>query len=196
VSAFRESAAAGRREGVRNLIMDAAIELCLEKGYDEVSVEDVANSVGMSTRTFYRYFSSKREIMVAFSLRSAAYLPRAILARPDGETPVEGVFRAASEWDDSVDRTYWALIEIPRRRPVPGDEWEGAIHVSFRAMVAEAIETRWPGQTNAMLLAGVIVGVKDAVGDQTIATREDRRPRMRSALEELRAAFAETPTPL
>jgi AcrR family transcriptional regulator len=41
----------------------AALELFAERGYDQTTVADVAERAGVTERTFYRYFTDKREVL-------------------------------------------------------------------------------------------------------------------------------------
>ncbi len=47
----------------RRELLDAAIELFCEKGYDNTSVNDIINRVGVSKGAFYYYFASKEEVL-------------------------------------------------------------------------------------------------------------------------------------
>ena len=49
--------------GTRKLIFDASIMLFSTKGYEEVSVRDIANAVGIKPASIYNHFSSKDEIL-------------------------------------------------------------------------------------------------------------------------------------
>jgi AcrR family transcriptional regulator len=49
---------------VREQIIDAALALFEERGYDAVTVEQIALSVGMSGRKLHRYFASKDDIVL------------------------------------------------------------------------------------------------------------------------------------
>jgi AcrR family transcriptional regulator len=52
-----------RRQQAIDEIAGVAHELFLRKGFDRVSVEDIADAAGCSARTFYRYFGSKEEVL-------------------------------------------------------------------------------------------------------------------------------------
>lgn len=44
-------------------IMDKALELFIEKGYDNTSINEIVNSLSIAKGTFYHYFTSKEEIL-------------------------------------------------------------------------------------------------------------------------------------
>jgi mycofactocin system transcriptional regulator len=68
----------------------AAQQLFLEKGFDETSVEDIASAVGVSRRTFFRYFPTKADVLWVESPSELARL-RENLAADDGSAPYEQV---------------------------------------------------------------------------------------------------------
>lgn len=53
------------QEERRKEIMDAATRLFKEKGYEQTIVSDIVSSVNVSQGTFYNYFKSKDDILVA-----------------------------------------------------------------------------------------------------------------------------------
>jgi AcrR family transcriptional regulator len=44
-------------------IEEAALRLFQQQGYEQTSIQDIADAVMMSTRTFFRYFASKEEVL-------------------------------------------------------------------------------------------------------------------------------------
>ena len=65
---------------VRNSIFDVAIELFAAKGFDETTVEEVAQAAGVSRASFFRYFSSKDDLLAQNVLRYGDALTAAIKA--------------------------------------------------------------------------------------------------------------------
>ena len=56
--------ARGRRPSTsRRDVARAALELFARQGYDETSIDEIAAAVGVSRRTFFRYYDSKREVV-------------------------------------------------------------------------------------------------------------------------------------
>src|SRR5215470_11360629 len=45
-------------------IEETALRLFLQQGYEQTSIQDIADVVMMSPRTFFRYFASKEEVLV------------------------------------------------------------------------------------------------------------------------------------
>ncbi len=86
-----------RRRLVQDEIARIAIRLFLERGYDAVSVEEIAASAGMSGRTFFRYFSTKDEVLRRYRRSLRDLLVRVLQARPDGEGPVAALRTAYAQ---------------------------------------------------------------------------------------------------
>jgi AcrR family transcriptional regulator len=83
---------AGKQQLVRSAIWEAATDLFGEKGYDETTVEDIAEKAGVSRRSFFRYFASKSELMAFGVMGYGAAVTDAIQACPASASPRE-VFR-------------------------------------------------------------------------------------------------------
>jgi AcrR family transcriptional regulator len=50
---------------VQSTIEETALQLFQQKGYEQTSIQDIADAVMMSSRTFFRYFASKEEVIFA-----------------------------------------------------------------------------------------------------------------------------------
>jgi AcrR family transcriptional regulator len=83
-----------RRERNADEIRHAAMSLFAERGYAAVTVEDIAREVGISERTFFRYFSSKDHLLVAEAGRRLDVI-RQSLATQDDELDVWSALRNA-----------------------------------------------------------------------------------------------------
>lgn len=94
-----ESLVERRRRLVRADIGRVAVELFAERGFDDVTVDDIAAAAGTSPRTFFRYFTTKDEVVLAYERHLQARLVAAVAARPPSEGPVTALreaFRATS----------------------------------------------------------------------------------------------------
>ena len=52
-----------RKQDTREALEDAALRRFATDGYDETSVDEIAADAGVSTRTFFRYFATKDEVL-------------------------------------------------------------------------------------------------------------------------------------
>ncbi len=77
----------------QDAIIDAALHLFEAKGYDAVSVEEIAAAADVSPRTFYRYFPAKEDVLLGAPDAGEA-TRRALAERLPGESDVDFVARA------------------------------------------------------------------------------------------------------
>ncbi|WP_161600522.1 TetR/AcrR family transcriptional regulator [Mycolicibacterium hodleri] len=54
-----------KKERTRASLIDAAVDLCLRRGYENTTIEDIAAAADVSPRTFARYFTAKDAVFVA-----------------------------------------------------------------------------------------------------------------------------------
>lgn len=107
----------GRRERkkleTREALLEAATELFQTKGYDATTIEEIAERVDVSARTFFRYFASKDEVYMASEAKFAPGVTQRKLiamvselrARPASEpvlTALRKATRAALETGEST----------------------------------------------------------------------------------------------
>lgn len=76
----------------RQRVIDAAMELGAEGGYDAVQMRDVAARAGVAMGTVYRYFKSKDHLLAAVLVHWAEMLERQLAQSPArGDNGVERV---------------------------------------------------------------------------------------------------------
>ena len=92
--AVAESLPARRRRLIRADIERVAMRMFLERGFDAVPVDEIAAAVGMSARTFFRYYDTKDEILRSYQRGLTDALVDAFAAQPDDTSAVTAL-RAA-----------------------------------------------------------------------------------------------------
>jgi AcrR family transcriptional regulator len=76
----------------RNRVIDAAMELAAEGGYDAVQMRDVATRAQVALGTIYRYFSSKDHLLAACQVELwRSQVERLKQRPPEGDTPAARV---------------------------------------------------------------------------------------------------------
>jgi AcrR family transcriptional regulator len=83
-----------KRQLVRDEIAGAAWELFGRDGYEATTVEQIARQAGISRRSFFRYYSSKEDVVVGTSDAIADEFLAAVAARPAGEAPLFSIREA------------------------------------------------------------------------------------------------------
>jgi AcrR family transcriptional regulator len=121
-TAATDPAPTGRRERkkqrTREAIVDAAFTLFADKGFEATTVEEIADLVDVSSRTFFRYFSSKEDVVLTFQEEQFAAIMAAIAARPADEPVITAmrnagvaVMRAYEEGDSGFDPKKFGCVQ-------------------------------------------------------------------------------------
>jgi AcrR family transcriptional regulator len=86
-----------KKQRTRAMLVDAAVKLCLEHGYDDTTVEQIAAAAEVSPRTFSRYFPTKEAVVVAVieDLTNAAAAELAAI--PRSVPPLPAIARAHAD---------------------------------------------------------------------------------------------------
>lgn len=76
----------------RRRIIDTAMELAAEGGYEAVQMREVAARADVALGTLYRYFPSKEQLLVAAMSEQVTSMRQRLADRqPEGETPAQRV---------------------------------------------------------------------------------------------------------
>ncbi len=84
---------ARKRQKAREKIVEAAYALFAERGFDAVTVTDIAERAEVGRTTFFRYFGDKQEVVFADEQQHADLLAAVGAADGDGE-PIAGLAAA------------------------------------------------------------------------------------------------------
>jgi AcrR family transcriptional regulator len=77
--------------GAAGRLAEAALDLYVERGYEQTTVVEIAERAGVTARTFFRYFADKREVLFVGSEVLRKRMVDALAAAPANATPFEAV---------------------------------------------------------------------------------------------------------
>jgi AcrR family transcriptional regulator len=83
-----------KKRATREALSAAAIQLAVERGLENVYVEDIAAAADVSPRTFNNYFASKYEAICAVALDRSHRIGEALRERPAGENLWDAIRQA------------------------------------------------------------------------------------------------------
>ena len=98
---------AKRSEMMASELEAVALRLFEERGFAEVTVEEIASEAHISVRTFYRYFAAKEDVLQLQIDRRSEALRAALSARPVDEVPLHSLRMA---WQDVVSAEDTVLV--------------------------------------------------------------------------------------
>ncbi|MFB9516771.1 TetR family transcriptional regulator [Streptomyces purpureus] len=158
-----------KKRQTRRALSDAAIALFLDRGFDAVSVAEVAAAADVSKPTLFRYFPAKEDLVLHRFADHEAEESRVVAARPEDESPLAALHRHF-------------LDGLARRDPVTGLSDDAGVLAFLRllygtpSLVArlyayqqrseEALAEALGGGLAARLAAGQIVAVRRVLAEE------------------------------
>ncbi|MER5912170.1 TetR family transcriptional regulator [Streptomyces sp. NPDC001982] len=101
-----------KKRRTRDALLRAAVELFTTQGYEATTVDEIADAVEVSQRTFFRYFPGKQEAAFALQEIAEAHFVEAVRERPPHETPLEALRQAVLEGWDTMHEAIAAVVPI------------------------------------------------------------------------------------
>jgi AcrR family transcriptional regulator len=94
--------------GSRERLQAAALDLFSEQGFEDTTVGEIAARVGVTTRTFFRHFADKRDVLFAGAAELEALLSERIIQAPADLSPMDAIAAALATFgtDSMVPRQY------------------------------------------------------------------------------------------
>ena len=99
VSSLRER----KKQQTRERIVDEALRLFAERGFDSTTITDIAEAADISPRTFFGYFPSKEDVVFHDSDEVLERLVERIRERPEGEDAFDALRAWVLEYDAHAD---------------------------------------------------------------------------------------------
>ncbi|MEU6475502.1 helix-turn-helix domain-containing protein [Streptomyces sp. NPDC047017] len=186
-----------------------ATVLFRERGFDRVTVAEIARAAGVSAMTVFNYFPRKEDLFLDRIPEAADLCARAVRGRAAGEHPLTALRRLALELLDSghplsgVGDRYAGFWRIVLDSPTLRDrarEGVGELEDALAAALAESA----PEVHDPRLLAALAVAAYRTVyvtsagrllaGERADAIGEDHRRRLTEAFDALERAFPAGPS--
>lgn len=183
----------------RQQIADVAVTAFIEQGYDETTMEQIAEAAEIGTSTLYRYFPSK-ELLLLEPFGEVLDFGRFLRARPDDEPVAEALAGALLDLADAYADPSKRIAEIRRivdASAVPRARlWDVflASRADFEAALAERMHLA-PTDHSVQMTAGITLDVFARVDERWKGDhRKDYRDLIREALASLPTTTIILPT--
>lgn len=196
---------AGLRErkkiATRNALGVAAMQLVIERGVDNVLVEDIAEAAGVSARTFNNYFGSKYEAICALGFDRAMRIGAALREQPADEdlwtaitTAVMSEYGAA---DHPLEPEWMAGIRVVTSTPALQGEYlkvQATIQYSLAEAIAIRVGSSAAGRMFPRILAAAVTGAVQTVMERWVHSEPPTAlgPLMERGLRELADGMSRT----
>jgi AcrR family transcriptional regulator len=189
-----------KRQETRKALSQAAMRLVLERGLENVLVEDIASAANVSPRTFNNYFSSKLEAICAIPMDRAKEIGATLRARPADEPLWDALTVAVLQHYEGADQT----LDEPQMRRIrllgtsPALRGETLrINAATQRALAEAIADRTGTDVEQDMLPMILAGAVTAASNVALRRWFDAdppcplRPLLQRALHELASALVQ-----
>src|SRR5580704_1365735 len=161
---------AKRSEMMTSELEAVALRLFDQRGFANVTVEEIASEAHISVRTFYRYFAAKEDVLQLRIVRRSDVLREALVARPADEPPLRSLRVALEEEFSAVDPIVlrrWIAVIADNPNVMKGVV--GAIQLKIQPVIAEFFGSRLGLPSEALvptMLAAAALGVVQAAHTQ------------------------------
>ncbi len=160
-----------KRRQTRERLIEVASSLFLKKGFDAVTVEEIAAGADTTKRTFFDYFPSKEDVIAAWQDDFGIALADAVRKRPAKEPLAVSVERAFTDSISAAAKPQSiAIARLIRSTPALRAR-EQLKYARLEQMLADALMERvddQQGRFRARMLAIIIIGALRISSDESL----------------------------
>lgn len=151
------------------------MELYAERGFEQATVAEIAERAGVTARTFFRYYTDKREVLFAGSDALGERLLAALDAVPSGEPPLAAIATALETVTSDIggDRTHSRRRQAIIVANAELQERELTKMASWSRLLADGLRRRGVEDVAAGLAAETGVAVFRVTFERWIAASSD-----------------------
>ncbi len=154
----------------------AAMELFTEKGFAGATVPQIAQRAGLTTRTFFRHFADKRDVLFLRERELPAVVAQLLATAPPGLDPMalamHGLESAASgdleRWKDDIRARRMIVESEPQLR-----ERERLKSAVLTDAIRDGLRSGGVDPADAVLTAAVATALFDAALEQWLTGGDD-----------------------
>jgi AcrR family transcriptional regulator len=189
-----------KKLAVRRALGSAAVRLAVERGVENVTIEDITAEAGVSLRTFGNYFSSKYGAICALGADHARRIGAELLARPAREPLWEALVDAVLTHYEGADREWLAGLRLVTTAPAIRGEYL-KVNSEMQESLAEAIAARTGTDAEQDMYPQVLAGAVTAAAQVAVGRWAAADPPvplgplLRSALDRLATACSGSADP-
>lgn len=181
------------RDAVRARIAETACGVFCERGFDEVTVDELAEAAGISRASFFRYFDAKEEAVFTALAHTGAEIASNLRDRPAGEDAWQALQRsfdrAMPKYEVDAARSL-AQLRLARETPsLRAHQLER--QARWGQLISEALAPRLgtsPDDIAITALTGAAIAALDAALTRWAAS--DGEPDLSDVLDEAFKAIA------
>ncbi|MEU1720903.1 TetR/AcrR family transcriptional regulator [Actinomadura sp. ATCC 39365] len=171
-----------KKQRTRRALIEAALRLFGEKGYEETTLAEIAAAAEVSTRTFFSYFASKEDVLFYDSEHQIERALAFLSAPAPGQTPadllrafIEDTLSTPHEGQDTWSEQSARRLELIMREPPLQAR---ALHLLFDSQLrlAEALSAAYPGRLGRVEAAAAVGSLIGAVKLAVMTTLIDGLP--------------------
>ncbi|MFG6191668.1 TetR/AcrR family transcriptional regulator [Nonomuraea sp. JJY05] len=190
-----------KKQRTRQALIEAAVRLFEDKGYDHVTVAEIADTAEVSPRTFFLHFQAKEDVLLANADLRVDLALQTIAERRAEERLPELLVRAmdqmiANAWDSDLSS---GLAALRTRLAASVPALQARLlqrYLTAQAELAQALQRAFPDRLDAITasaLVGAMVGAVSASA-LTALQRGDGPAEVRNAMREAMALVARSVT--
>ncbi|MEV4246668.1 helix-turn-helix domain-containing protein [Streptosporangium canum] len=190
-----------KKQRTRQALIEAAVRLFEDRGYDQVTVAEIADAAEVSPRTFFLHFQTKEDVLLANTDVRVDLALEAIAERHAGERLSGVLVRAMDQmifnaWDRDLSS---GLAALRARLAASEPALQARLlqrYLTAQAELAQALQRAFPDSldtTTAPALVGAMVGAVSASAMSALQ-RGDGPDEVRSAMRQAMALVARSVT--